>query len=162
MHPRSLMTGAAVAAAALLALYTTAFAQAQGPRGAQATFTLPNGQTINLGSGPVIEMIVTPCDPGIPRDECGAKMKVGNSVVSINGNSQVTTTTQNGTILAFASTGSTGSAGGGGGGGDIGSLGQNGGPNGGPPNGPPGNPNNNNPPTQPPPSGGPSPSSSSP
>lgn len=147
MRARSLVTGAVVAAAALLALYTSAFAQ-------QATFTLPNGQVINLGSGPTVEMIITPCDPGIPKEECGAKLKVGNSLVTINGNGAVSTTTQNGTILAFASTGSTG-AGGGGGGGTVGSLGQNGGNNGG---GPPGGgpPGNNNPPVTPPGGGGPS------
>ena len=137
MRTRS-VTGAIAAAAALFALYTTA---------AQAA---------------VVELVLKPCDPGVPKEECGAKLNVvdGNAtftfssgqvqnvtagnVLSVNGNSQSTITNANGTILAF---GATGSVGGGGGVGTIDTL-PTGGSNAG--GGPPGNsnppPNNNNPP----------------
>jgi hypothetical protein len=127
MHLRG-VTGALAAVAAFFALYTTT-AQAQG-------------------TGTIVELVITPCDPGVRREECGAKMKVvsGNAtftmtngqtenmtageVLSVNGNGAATQQSQSGTILTFASTGSTGGGGGGGGGGGTtGSLGQNGGSN---------------------------------
>ncbi len=88
--------------------------------------------------GTIFELIVKPCKPGVPRDQCGQTLKLvegamtftptsgppvnlttPGQTVTVNGNGQVTQSTQTGTILNFATTGSTTTAalGGGGGGG---------------------------------------------
>jgi FecR protein len=89
--------------------------------------------------GTIVEMVLKPCDPGVPLDQCGVQLKLvegnatftmtngqtvdlsqDNTVVNVNGNSVVSQSSQIGTILNFASIGSTtttADAGGGGGGG---------------------------------------------
>jgi FecR protein len=95
--------------------------------------------------GTIVEMVVKPCDPGVPLDQCGVQLKLvegnatftltngqtvnlsqGNTVANVDGNSVVSQSSQAGTILNFASTGSTtttASAGGGGGGAGAGPTG---------------------------------------
>jgi hypothetical protein len=135
---------------ALLALQATAFAQQPGQPGAPQ---LPG--TLTQQPGTIVEMVLVPCLPGTPRDKCGVTLKLvkgsasfttsngqtislsqANQVVSINGNSVVSQSSQPDSILNFASTGSTGTTtasigGGGGGAGTIGSLGASGGGGGG-------------------------------
>jgi FecR protein len=102
--------------------------------------------------GTIVEMVLKPCTPGVPHNQCGVTLKLvegsatftttsgqtvdlsqANTVVTINGDGAVTQTSQVGTILNFAATGSTtttaGIGGAGGGGGTVGSLGPNGGTN---------------------------------
>ncbi len=99
--------------------------------------------------GTIIEMVLKPCLPGVPRDQCGVSLKLveggatftttngdtvdlsqPNQVVNVNGNGVVAQSTQSNSILNFAAAGTTGSVGfGGGGGGTVGSLGANGGNN---------------------------------
>lgn len=103
------------------------------------------------GNGSIIEMVIKPCLPGVPRNQCGLSVKVvqgsatltttngqtigvqAGQVVGVSGNGTVTQSTQATTILNFAAassltTGSTGTGtgtgvgGGGGGGGFTGSL----------------------------------------
>lgn len=95
-------------------------------------------------TGTVVEMVLKPCDPGVPRNQCGVSIHVvqgsatfdgtniqQGEVLSVNGNGELTQSTQNDSILNFASAGeTTGSVGfGGGGGGTTGSLGAYGGTN---------------------------------
>jgi len=104
--------------------------------------------------GTIVEMVLRPCNPGVPRNQCGISLKLveggatfttangntidlsqANQVVNVNGNGVVTQSTQSNTILNFASAGSTAGSVGtgiGGGGGTAGSLGPNGGTNVGP------------------------------
>jgi hypothetical protein len=97
--------------------------------------------------GTIVEMVLKPCLPGVPRTQCGVSIKVvegsatfngaalqaNGQVYSVDGNGIATQSSQSGSILNFASAstqGATGSlGGGGGGGGTTGSLGQNGGNN---------------------------------
>lgn len=106
--------------------------------------------------GTIVEMVLTPCAPGIPRTQCGVTLKLveggasfaidggqtvdlsqPNQVVNINGNGIVAQSNQANSILNFASlgsngsltTGSIGAGGGGGGGGTTGWQGPNGGKN---------------------------------
>ncbi len=112
------------------------------------------------GNGSIIEMVIKPCLPGMPRDQCGLSVKVvqGNAtltttngqtvavqagqVVGVSGNGTVSQSTQANSILNFAAassltTGSTGTGtgtgvgGGGGGGGYTGSTASGGGGGGG-------------------------------
>ena len=122
--PTRSVTGIVAVAAALVALHMTA---------AQAA---------------VIEMVLKPCEPGVPQQDNGAKLNVvegsatftsqqgtidlsSKELLTVDCNGNETKSSQNGTILTFASTGTTNSTAGGGGGGTIGSLGQNGANNGG-------------------------------
>ena len=76
--------------------------------------------------GTIVEMVLVPCLPGTPRDKCGVTLKLvkgsasfttsngqtislsqANQVVSINGNSVVSQSSQPDSILNFASTSST-------------------------------------------------------
>jgi len=98
-------------------------------------------------TGTVVEMVLKPCDPGVPRNQCGVSIHVvqgsatfeGTNIqqgemLSVNGNGELTQSNQGDSILNFASAGeTTGSVGfGGGGGGTTGSLGAYGGTNNGP------------------------------
>jgi hypothetical protein len=111
--------------------------------------------TLTQQPGTIVEMVLKPCLPGVPRNECGVSLKLvqggatfttssgetitlsaANQVVSINGLGAVTQSSQAGSILNFAAAGtsgpttaSIGGGGGGGGGGTVGSLGSNGGNN---------------------------------
>ena len=107
------------------------------------------------GTGTIFEVVLKPCDPGVPRNQCGISLKLVHGhgtfttttgeaidmsqegqVVNVNGNSVVTQSNQANSILNFASagqtTGSIGTGIGGGGGGTTGSLGAYGGTNNGP------------------------------
>ncbi len=112
------------------------------------------------GNGSIIEMVIKPCLPGMPRDQCGLSVKVvqgsatltttngqtvgvqAGQVVGVSGNGTVSQSTQANSILNFAAassltTGSTGTGtgtgvgGGGGGGGFTGSTASGGGGGGG-------------------------------
>jgi hypothetical protein len=120
---------------------------------AQATASAQQPGTLTQEPGTIVEMVLKPCTPDMPRDQCGVTLKLvkgsatftstdgqtysltaANSVLSVNGNGVATQSTQNGTILNFAATGNTtttASAGGGGGAGTTGSLGGTGGGGGG-------------------------------
>ena len=95
-------------------------------------------------TGTIVEMVLKPCDPGVPRNQCGVSIHVvkgsatfdgtdiqQGQVLNVNGNGELTQSTQDNSILNFASAGeTTGSVGfGGGGGGTTGSLGAYGGTN---------------------------------
>jgi len=97
--------------------------------------------------GTIVEVVLKPCDPGVPRNQCGISIHVvqgsatfngqaiqTGQVLSVNGNGELTQSNQDNSILNFASAGeTTGSVGfGGGGGGTTGSLGAYGGTNSGP------------------------------
>ncbi len=96
------------------------------------------------GNGSIIEMVIKPCLPGVPRNQCGLSVKVvqgsatltttngqtigvqAGQVVGVSGNGTVTQSTQATSILIFAAAGSlttgifgTGLGGGGGGGGGF-------------------------------------------
>ena len=94
--------------------------------------------------GTIVEVVLKPCDPGVPRNQCGISIHVvqgsatfngqaiqTGQVLSVNGNGVMTQSNQANSILNFASAGNTtGSIGlGGGGSGTTGSLGANGGTN---------------------------------
>ncbi len=95
------------------------------------------------GNGSIIEIVIKPCLPGMPRNQCGLSAKVvqgtatltttngqtiniqAGQVVGVTGNGTMTQSAQATSILSFASIGgqTTGSLGGGGGGsGFTGSL----------------------------------------
>ena len=98
--------------------------------------------------GTIVEVVLKPCDPGVPRNQCGISIHVvqgsatfngqaiqTGQVLSVNGNGVMTQSNQANSILNFASASTTGSIGtgfGGGGGGTTGSLGAYGGTNSGP------------------------------
>jgi hypothetical protein len=112
--------------------------------------------TLTQQPGTIVEMVLKPCVPGVPRNQCGVSLRLvqggatfttasgetitlsaANQTVSINGLGAVTQSSQDGTILNFAAAGTSGpttaslggGGGGGGGGGTVGSLGPNGGNN---------------------------------
>jgi hypothetical protein len=98
-------------------------------------------------TGTVVEMVLKPCDPGVPRNQCGVSIHVvkgsasftnangetslqQGEVMNVNGNGELTQSNQADSILNFASAGeTTGSVGFGGGGGNTGSPGALGGTN---------------------------------
>src|SRR5262249_51987752 len=111
-------------------------------------------------SAAVVELVLTPCVPGMKPEDCGAEIRtpngsielnIANTVITINGNGVASPPRSSpNSILSFASAGTTGSIGVGGGGGDGGGS-TNGPPTGGPntgspPGGSPPNPPANNPP----------------
>jgi hypothetical protein len=112
--------------------------------------------TLTQQPGTIVEMVLKPCLPGMPRNQCGVSLRLvqggatfttasgetitlsaANQTVSINGLGAVTQSSQDGTILNFAAARTSGpttaslggGGGGGGGGGTVGSLGPNGGNN---------------------------------
>lgn len=120
-----------------------------------ATASAQQPGTLTQQPGTIVEMVLKPCVPGVPRNQCGVSLKLvqggatftttsgetitlsqANQTANINGLGAVTQSSQAGTILNFAAAGTSGpttgslaGGGGGGGGGSIGSLGPNGGSN---------------------------------
>src|SRR5262249_23139037 len=77
-----------------------------------------------------VELVLTPCVPGMKPEDCGAEIRtpngsielnIANTVITINGNGVASPPRSSpNSILSFASAGTTGSIGVGGGGGDGG------------------------------------------